>query len=194
MKPAWDQLIEAYQGNPASLVADVDCTTDGGKTLCEELGVGGYPTIKYGDPNDLQDYEGGRDFDSLKTFAEENLGPKCGPTNLELCDEAKKAEIAKLQAMTDAELEAAVAEKNGQIEKLEADFKEQVEGLQKQYSEANAKKDKDLEDVKNSGLGLMKSCIAKKQQEEKEEMARLRAMLYAEPAAVYGADDGKPLR
>merc|ERR1712224_246708 len=120
----------------------------------------GYPTIKYGDPNDLQDYKGGRDFAALKKFAEENLGPQCGPGNLDLCDEEKKALITKFQAMSPAELDAAIKEKTEAMEKLETDFKTFVEGLQKQYQEANDKKEKDSEDLKNSGLGLMKSVMA----------------------------------
>jgi len=84
--------MEEYKGSPTSLVADVDCTAEG-KDLCEKVGVEGYPTIKYGDPSDLKDYNGGRDFDSLKKFADENLGPQCGPENMDLCDDATKAKI-----------------------------------------------------------------------------------------------------
>jgi hypothetical protein len=159
MKPAWDKLIAEFKDSKTALVADVDCTA-GGKALCDQIGVRGYPTIKYGDPNNLEDYKGGRSFDDLKKFAEANLGPTCGPDNLDLCDDEKKALIQKFQAMSSAELEAAVAEKTAALEKLETDFKSSVEGLQKQYSEANEKKDKDIEELKNSGLGLMKSVAA----------------------------------
>merc|ERR1711933_287498 len=57
-------------------------------------GIRGYPSIKYGDPDDLQDYKGGRSYDDLKKFAE-GMGPSCGPANLDLCDDEKKAQIAK---------------------------------------------------------------------------------------------------
>merc|ERR1712157_307901 len=140
-------------------IADVDCTA-GGKDLCNQVGVRGYPTIKYGDPNDLQDYKGGRDFNALKEFAEKNLGPQCGPANLDLCDDEKKAMITKFQAMSAADLDAAIKEKTEAMEKLETDFKTFVEGLQKQYQEASDKKEKDSEELKNSGLGLMKSVMA----------------------------------
>ena len=63
-----------FAGSATQLVADVDCTADG-KSLCETVGVRGYPSIKWGDPSDLQDYQGGRDFDALKNFADENLKP-----------------------------------------------------------------------------------------------------------------------
>jgi len=159
MKPAWDKLAEEFKDSKTALIADVDCTA-GGKDLCSEVGVRGYPTIKYGDPSNLEDYKGGRDFDALKKFAEENLGPTCGPANLDLCDADKKAQIEKFSAMSAADLQKAVDEKVAAQEKLETDFKEFVEGLQKKYTEASEKKDKDVEAIKSSGLGLMKAVAA----------------------------------
>merc|ERR1712151_710324 len=121
-----------------------------------QVGIRGYPTIKHGDPNDLQDYKGGRDFNALKKFAE-GMGPSCGPANLDLCDDEKKAQIAKIQAMSDSEREAQIKEKEESMAKLEGDFKAFVDGLQKQYKEESEKKDAAVEAVKSSGLGLMKS-------------------------------------
>merc|ERR1719146_501715 len=119
MKPAWDKLIKEFEGSDSALVADVDCTA-GGKDLCETHGVQGFPTIKYGDPSDLQAYEGGRDFDSLQKFAKENLKPMCSPKNLDLCDADKKKEIETLQALSADDLDA-------EIEKKEAESKEAEE-------------------------------------------------------------------
>jgi hypothetical protein len=159
MKPAWDKLIAEFKDSKTALVADVDCTA-GGQSLCNEVGVKGYPTIKYGDPNNLEDYKGGRDFDALKKFAEANLGPTCGPANLDLCDDEKKADIAKFSKMSASDLDDSIKEKTEAMEKLEKDFKEFVENLQKSYTESNEKKDKDVEAVKSSGLGLMKAVLA----------------------------------
>jgi len=165
MKPDWDKLIAAYKDHASTLIADVDCTT-GGKSLCEEVGVRGYPTIKYGDPNDLQDYKGGRDFAALKKFAE-GLGPQCGPANLELCDEAKKKQINELMAMTAADLEAKIEEKEKEQKDAEELFTAEVEKLQKKYEELEKEKKETIQAVKDSGLGLMKAVkIAKKGKEE----------------------------
>merc|ERR1712086_929391 len=98
--------------------------------------------------------------DSLKKFAEENLGPTCGPANLDLCDDEKKALIEKLSKMSDSDLLSAIKEQTDAAEKVETDFKTFVDGLQKQYTEANEKKDKDVEEIRNSGLGLMKAVSA----------------------------------
>ena len=94
MKPAWDKLMDAFADSKTALVGDVDCTA-AGKPLCDSNGVQGFPTIKWGDPSALEDYQGGRDFDALKKFADENLKPMCSPSNIDLCDDDKKAEIKK---------------------------------------------------------------------------------------------------
>jgi hypothetical protein len=127
--------------------------------LCDQSGVRGFPTLKYGDPSDLQDYQGGRDLAALQKFADE-LGPQCSPANLDVCDDAKKAQIKEFQAMSSADREKLVKAKEDQLEKIESDFKTFVEGLQKTYSDANEKKDKDVEAIKSAGLGLLKSVHA----------------------------------
>jgi len=165
MKPDWDKLIAAFEGSKTALVADVDCTAEG-KDLCTAQGVRGYPTIKYGDPNNLEDYKGGRDYNALKKFADENLGPSCGPNNIDLCDADKKALIQKFQAMAVGDLDAAIKEKEDAMKKAEGDFEAFVKGLQKQYEEANTKKDADLAAIKDSGLGLMKAVKAAGKKDE----------------------------
>jgi len=105
MKPAWDQLMGEFSSNPNVLIADVDCT-EAGKDLCEKHGVEGFPTIKYGDPDYLKSYEGGRDFESLKEFASSKLGPQCGPgDNLHLCSDKVKAKIEKYMKMSVSDLQ-----------------------------------------------------------------------------------------
>lgn len=159
MKPAWDRLMEDFEGNPGSLVADVDCTA-AGKPLCDSNGVEGFPTIKYGDPNALEKYEGGRDYEALSEFAKENLGPSCGPANMDLCDATQKAEIEKIQAMPDAELDAAIAEKEKTIEEAEAKFKSGLDALQAKHKELEAAKEAAEAAVKDSGLATLKAVKA----------------------------------
>eukprot|EP00980_Cylindrotheca_fusiformis_P006458 scaffold1377_cov126-Cylindrotheca_fusiformis.AAC.3 len=159
LKPDWDKLIDAFSDSPTALIADVDCTAEG-KPLCDANGVRGYPTLKYGDPAALEDYKGARDFNSLKKFAEENLKPMCSPTNIDLCDAEKKAEIEKFQAMSAADLDAAIEEKTKMMDDAEAAFKEGVNALQEKYQKMMEEKDETIENIKNSGLGLMKAVKA----------------------------------
>jgi hypothetical protein len=170
MKPAWDKLMKVYKGHASALVADVDCTA-AGKPLCDSNGVKGFPTIKYGDPGALEDYKGGRDFDALKKFADENLKPMCSPANLDLCDDDKKKEIGDLMELSDAELSSKIAAGDKKIADAESHFKSEVEKLQAAYQKLMADKDQTIEDVKSSGLGLMKSVLAAKQkQADKDEL------------------------
>lgn len=121
-----------------------------------------YPTIKWGDPSDLQDYQGGRDFNSLKKFADENLKPMCSPMNIDLCDDDKKKQIQEFQAMSVEEMDAKIAEYEKQLEEAEENFKSEVSKLQATYQKLSEEKDAKLAAVKDSGLGLLKSVkIAK---------------------------------
>jgi hypothetical protein len=161
MKPDWDKLMDAFADSPSSLIGDVDCTAEG-KPLCDANGVKGYPTIKWGDPTALEDYKGGRDFDSLKKFAEENLKPMCSPANIDLCDDDKKAEIEKFSSMSDEDLNGAIASKEKLMADTEEAFKTGVSELQEKYQKLQTAKEETLETIKNSGLGLMKAVLASK--------------------------------
>jgi len=159
MKPDWDKLMDEYKGSKTALVADVDCTT-GGKSLCETHGIRGYPTIKWGDPSALEDYDGGRSLSDFQAFASENLKPVCSPTNIDLCDDAKKKEIADLQALSADELDAKIKEKKKLIEDAEETFNTALKGLQEKYEQLQKDKDDGIKAVKESGLGLMQAVAA----------------------------------
>merc|ERR1711865_130675 len=151
MKPDWDKLSAEFKDSKTAVIADVDCTADG-KSLCDANGVRGYPTIKTGAADDLQDYKGGRTFASLKKHAE-TLGPSCGPATLDLCDAEKKAKLEEFMQLD-------AAKRDSMIKKLEEDFKTYVDGLQASYKEASDKKDADVAAVADSGLGMLKSVAA----------------------------------
>jgi len=161
MKPDWDKLMKEFKDSKTALVADVDCTA-AGKPLCDSNGVQGFPTIKWGDPASLEKYEGGRSFDALKKFADENLKPMCSPTNIDLCDDDKKAEIAKLQEMSDEDLEKEIEAKEKEMADAEETFKTEVQKLQEKYQQLQKDKEDALAAVKESGLGLMKAVKASK--------------------------------
>eukprot|EP00999_Lentomonas_sp_LEN2_P000054 NODE_1052_length_1035_cov_97.719163_g1007_i0.p2 GENE.NODE_1052_length_1035_cov_97.719163_g1007_i0~~NODE_1052_length_1035_cov_97.719163_g1007_i0.p2 ORF type:complete len:142 (+),score=43.63 NODE_1052_length_1035_cov_97.719163_g1007_i0:207-632(+) len=100
MKPAWDQLGSEYEGSSSVVVADVDCTIE--EELCQKHEVQGYPTIKYYTAETGkkgEDYNSGRDFDSLKKFVEDTLaGPGCQVADQAECSDKEKGYITKFQA------------------------------------------------------------------------------------------------
>ena len=153
MKPDWEKLAESFAGSVTQLIADVDCT-DSGEDLCAEYGIDGLPTLMWGDPADLQIYEGGRGYDAIKSFADTNLKPLCSPQNLELCDDDKRAEIQKFMDMSMDELEAAIAEKEEALNVIEDDLTAFVHGInQELYDMQNAQVTSDMEAFK---AGLLK--------------------------------------
>jgi len=160
MKPAWDELMEKFKDSKTALIADVDCTVH--QDLCSKHGVQGYPTIKYGDPNNLEDYQGGRSLDDLEKFASENLGPSCGPNNLDLCDETQKKEIEEAMALDTAALDAKIADGEKKLSDAEDTFKSEVEKLQAKYEALVKEKDETIASVKKGGLGMLKSVKAAK--------------------------------
>jgi len=156
-----------YADSKTALVADADCTA-AGKPLCEKFGVRGYPSIKYGDPNNLEDYKGGRTLEALQEFAKENLKPMCSPANLDLCDDDKKSQLEGFMAMDDAALTAAIKAKKDEQDTLEETFKTEVKGLQDKYTQLQKDKDDGIANVKKSGLGLMQAVAAHKQKANTE--------------------------
>jgi len=151
--------MKEFESSSTALVADVDCTAEG-KELCTKVGVKGYPTLKYGDPNNLEDYKGGRDFDDLLTFAKENLGPTCGPSNLDLCDDEQKEKIETIQAKGIEKLEAEIKELDDSIQAAEKHFEDEVKKLQETYEQLNKDKETAVNAAKEQDLGLMKTVRA----------------------------------
>lgn len=158
MKPAWDSLMEDFEGSDSILVADVDCIEDG-KSLCEKVGVKGFPTIKYGSPDDLQDYQGSREHPELVKFAE-TLKPGCVVDTLENCSEEEKDIIKDLKEKSSEDLNILVLAESKEQEQTQTDFKEAVEKLQKEYEQLSAGRDSTLEDIKKKyNIGFVKQLI-----------------------------------
>jgi len=172
MKPTWDDLAKEYEGRNDVLIVDVDCTKDASKDLCSKYGVRGYPTIKYftSSTDPMGDaYEGGRDIDALRTFAEENLGPSCGPDTLDLCDDDQKAEIAKYQELSQDDLQSKVDEANNAIATAEKTFKDEVGKLQKKYEQLMADKDAATKNAQTPELKYVKMVLASKKNAAKKD-------------------------
>jgi Thioredoxin len=168
MAPDWEKLAKEWDGHAVGLVAEVDCTTEG-KPLCDANGVKGFPSLKYGDPAGLEDYQGSRSYNDLAKFAKENLKPVCSVANIDLCDAEKKEQIEKYTKLSVDELNAAIKTEEEKLTKAEEEFKEAVAKLQADYQKLSEEKDATVASVKGSGLGLMKSVLAAKSKGEKKD-------------------------
>ena len=183
IKPAWDALMMQYEGHADVLVGESDCTA-AGKTLCEDLQVQGYPTLKYGDPAALTDYQGARDLEGLKRFADSELRPVCSLSRLELCDEGQRERIEELQGLSPLELAAEIAKSEKEIAELESKFKADVEQLQAEYKALQDTKRDAVAEVRAGGLGLMRAV---------QGAARRAGAAAAAAAVVVDAESGAEL-
>jgi len=168
MKPDWDKLMSAFDGSTSVAIADVDCTA-AGKSKCDEVGVRGYPTIKYGDPNDLQDYKGGRDFDALKKFAETELGPGCGVDTKENCSAEQLKELEVYIAMPADERAAKLASMKKALEKADEDHNELLKKLQAQFKESQDAVEK-LKEESTPVMKLLRAATPKAPASGKDEV------------------------
>jgi len=160
MAAAWEQLSDEWAGKPNVLIAEVDCTTEEGKPLCDKNEIQGFPSLKFGDPADLEDYEGDRDFESLSGFATENLKPVCSPTNIDLCDDERKAKIQELQQMSADDLGKLIKEQEEKINRANEKFESEIEALQERYEKVSEEKESTIAEIMASGLKLMRSVQA----------------------------------
>mmetsp|Transcript_61877 Transcript_61877/g.162540 ORF Transcript_61877/g.162540 Transcript_61877/m.162540 type:complete len:168 (-) Transcript_61877:304-807(-) len=165
MKPDWDKLTAEFKDSKTVLIADVDCTA-GGKALCEQHGVKGYPTIKFGDPNNLEDYKGGRKLADLISHASENLGPTCGPENPDLCSADKKKQLDEFMVMSGADLKAKIDEQEKAMAQTDIDMQELTKSLQSRHEASQKARDEKKAAIKEAGLGLMKSVYAHKKSKD----------------------------
>lgn len=109
MKPAWDEASE--NAHSSVFLADVNCSDQA--DLCQENDVQGYPTIKVYQGGEVTNYEGGRDLESLKAFAD-SLAVKCSIDDLAgTCSEKAEPYMKKWESKDKAALEAELKRLSG---------------------------------------------------------------------------------
>jgi len=150
--------MRRYRNSSSLLVADVDCTA-GGKGLCQDVGVKGFPTVKYGDPEDLQDYAGGRDFEALERFAAALEG-SCSAFRADACAEEERARMAEFRALGAEGRQAAIQEREAELARLEGDFQGRVDAINRRFEEAKKRKDAEVGALREGGLGLLRALRA----------------------------------
>merc|ERR1719432_647369 len=85
--------MESFAGSATQLIADVDCTA-AGKPLCDNAGVKGYPTLKWGDPSDLQDYQGDGTWIRSKSSPKRISNP-CAVLKISTCATMRRRPISR---------------------------------------------------------------------------------------------------
>eukprot|EP01063_Lacrimia_lanifica_P037089 TRINITY_DN751_c0_g3_i2.p3 TRINITY_DN751_c0_g3~~TRINITY_DN751_c0_g3_i2.p3 ORF type:complete len:191 (+),score=88.83 TRINITY_DN751_c0_g3_i2:51-623(+) len=97
MAPDYAKLGAEYEGSSV-LIGDVDATIE--SELGTRFQVQGYPTLKYftqATGSEPQEYNSGRDLESMRNFVEENLAVKCNVETEEGCSQKEVDYIAKMK-------------------------------------------------------------------------------------------------
>jgi len=138
--------MKEYADDDKVLVADVDC--DGaGKSLCRKFHIRGFPSLKYGDPDEMKDYKGKREWFNFMKHCE-SLKPPCGPANMDFCEASQKKLIEEFRAMDGDERQKLILEKEQAIATAEKTLSDFTEGLNQKYKEETAKKEAAEESLK----------------------------------------------
>mmetsp|Transcript_82730 Transcript_82730/g.208181 ORF Transcript_82730/g.208181 Transcript_82730/m.208181 type:complete len:253 (-) Transcript_82730:7-765(-) len=203
LQPHWEQLTTYWHSEgrfpDETKFIEVNCDKGVGTArLCSEHGKAGFPTIKWGNPSDLDDVAVARKYEDLKKFADENLRPLCSLTNPAACDEEQAAMLTRIKGLDIAELKRKIVAAEQKIQaaldefgegekKLQANYRRDVEaygGEEKvpegklramrsdfsfHHSHIRQKKEKAINAVKEAGLRLARAVLAAK---EKEEVAK----------------------
>ena len=137
--------------------------------MCKFHDIESFPTIKYGNPYDLEEYNGGRSYEDLSTFAKENLKPICSPSNVELCDEESKTTIETYLAMPPTKLAELLKAEEQKLTDAETKYQEEMEKLQEQYEQLEIEKKETIAAVRNGDIGIMRSISKAKSAKERKE-------------------------
>ena len=132
-----------------SFIGEVDCAAH--RSMCDEFGIEGLPTFLYGDPlmkGEMDQYAGDKTVKNLKRFAEKKLKPICSANNVAACDDKARGEIRRLMGLGLAEVESLIQEQEDKRVKVENDFDEGFENMQKKYDELALAKENDLAKIK----------------------------------------------
>lgn len=126
--PDFDKLRKLYADTPNVMVAMIDCTA-GGQGTCGEHQVQGYPSIKTIVDGKMMEYNGGRDFNSMKREIETKCNPRpaCSLESKEACSPEARTILEESEKMSKAERSAKIKEVEQEIK----DAKKQASELEK---------------------------------------------------------------
>lgn len=145
-------------GQADLLVADVDCTAKG-EGLCNRFSIKSYPTIKFGDPDFLDDLEGDRSLSTLRELRD-GLAGRCGAANSSACSIAERDQLEGLFALPQEQLDQRVAERRAALKDIDTTSIESLTFLQGQYRRSLEDGRARQKEIKDTGLSAMKAVLA----------------------------------
>mmetsp|Transcript_32798 Transcript_32798/g.77351 ORF Transcript_32798/g.77351 Transcript_32798/m.77351 type:complete len:247 (+) Transcript_32798:129-869(+) len=165
MAADWDKLGAAFEGHDVALIGEIDCTSPDGDSLCEQFNVEGFPTLKWGEASGPEDYDGGRDFGSMKAFADKYVTkPVCSVFKISECSEAEKASIAAVEAKSDDELMEVAHNLSERVQEAEHNFEMEVDKIQKKYEQLTEELNSSLDQIKEESNFKFLQQVMKKRE------------------------------
>lgn len=109
MAPDWEKLEKKFADTPNVIIGMLDCA-GAGQQSCGESGVQGYPTLKLWKDGKMNDYNGGRDFNSMKREVETKLNPRpaCSLESKDACSAADRVILEESEKMSKADRAAKI--------------------------------------------------------------------------------------
>merc|ERR1719414_2860444 len=128
MMPDWDRLSKEYADTPNVMIGIIDCA-GAGQGTCSSYGVQGYPSLKTVVDGKTSDFNGGRDFNSMKREVASKLNPRpaCSLESKEACSAEARQILEESEKMSKAERSAKIKEVEQEIK----DSKKQAAELEK---------------------------------------------------------------
>lgn len=164
MAADWAKLEKDFEGHDVALVASVDCTDEANDQICLDFNVEGFPTIAWGDVSASEDYMGGRDYESLKEFADEHITkPICSIFNMDACSDDEKKAIEAIDAKSDEELLQAAGVIADLAKVANDEFEAYLEKLNQEYEIEEAKRNEKIAKIKEEhNFRLVQLVLAKR--------------------------------
>ena len=170
LKPDWEKLGEATDCNKVT-IARIDCDNEDHAMICQNYEVQGYPTLKgfpEGD-DEGEDYESGRDLDSLKAYISDDLSkPICSVGHEDACDDAQLELLTEYAKMSPDAIVEAKTKLEETVQKANADLDELIAKLTKEY-EAGLEMSKTIKAEVKVKMRLIKQFVKAVDNEEEEE-------------------------
>jgi ElaB/YqjD/DUF883 family membrane-anchored ribosome-binding protein len=149
MAPDWEKLAKDWEKHVIGMVAEIDCTDPESEGICQEMNVEGFPTLLYGDPSAPEEYQGGRDYETLSAFAKTFLDRLvCGVSKTDNCSDEEKSKIAKVTAMTKEKLLDAADSVQKQIKVAQNELDDFIEEINVKYEAMTKKFSESVESIK----------------------------------------------
>ena len=158
MAPAWSELMDTYADSPALFVAKVDCTKSG-KSLCKKEGVRGYPTVKHGEVNELEKYQGSRSAQNLIAYAK-LIEKSCIVATREGCSSEENAILDELISMKEEDLTREVNLRETAFTTAQQEHDKKVAVLQKKLDKEKQAFANQKKGLKDTRYHMMKSVLS----------------------------------